>query len=65
MIISKLTFQSRFGPTKWLEPYTEATLRELGEAGHKKILPLSRPDLFSDCVETLEEIAIEGAGNLY
>jgi ferrochelatase len=54
----KLTFQSRFGPTKWLEPYTEATLRELGEAGHKNIAVIT-PGFISDCVETLEEIAIE------
>ena len=54
----KLTFQSRFGPTKWLEPYTEATLRELGEAGHKNIAVIT-PGFISDCVETLEEISIE------
>ena len=54
----KLTFQSRFGPTKWLEPYTETTLRELGEAGYKNIAVIM-PGFISDCVETLEEIAIE------
>ena len=54
----KLTFQSRFGPTKWLEPYTETTLRELGEAGYKNIAVIT-PGFISDCVETLEEIAIE------
>ena len=53
----KLTFQSRFGPTKWLEPYTDKTVVELAENGTKKIAVIT-PGFISDCVETLEEIGI-------
>ena len=53
----KLTFQSRFGPTKWLEPYTDKTVVELAENGHKKVAVIT-PGFISDCVETLEEIGI-------
>ena len=53
----QLTFQSRFGPTKWLEPYTDKTVVELAENGTKKIAVIT-PGFISDCVETLEEIGI-------
>ena len=53
----RLTFQSRFGPTKWLEPYTDKTVVELAENGTKKIAVVT-PGFISDCVETLEEIGI-------
>ena len=53
------TFQSRFGPDDWLQPYTDKTLEELPKTGKKKILVIC-PGFASDCVETLEEIAIEG-----
>ncbi len=53
------TFQSRFGPDKWLEPYTDKMLEELPKKGKKKILVIC-PGFSSDCVETLEEIAMEG-----
>ena len=53
----KLTFQSRFGPAKWLEPYTDKTIIELAAQGHKKITVIT-PGFISDCVETLEEINI-------
>ena len=53
----KLTFQSRFGPTKWLEPYTDKTVIEMAERGVKKIAVVT-PGFISDCVETLEEIGI-------
>ena len=53
----RLTFQSRFGPTKWLEPYTDKTVVELAENGTKKIAVIT-PGFISDCVETLEEIGI-------
>ncbi len=53
------TFQSRFGPDDWLQPYTDKTLEELPDKGIKKIL-LVCPGFSSDCVETLEEISIEG-----
>ena len=53
------TFQSRFGPDEWLQPYTDKTLEELPQKGIKKILMVC-PGFSSDCVETLEEISIEG-----
>ena len=53
------TFQSRFGPTEWLQPYTDKTLEALPEQGVKKIVAVS-PAFISDCLETLEEIAMEG-----
>ena len=53
-----VTFQSRFGKAKWLEPYTEPTLVALAEQGVKKV-DLICPGFTSDCLETLEEIAQE------
>ena len=53
------TFQSRFGPQEWLQPYTDKTLEKLPKEGIKKILVVS-PGFASDCVETLEEISIQG-----
>ena len=55
----KTTFQSRFGPEKWLQPYTDKTLEALPKEGKKNILVIC-PGFSSDCVETLEEIAIQG-----
>lgn len=54
-----VTFQSRFGPTKWLEPYTDQTLMALPGKGIKKVAILA-PAFSVDCIETLEEIAITG-----
>ena len=53
----RLTFQSRFGPSKWLKPYTDKTVVDLAENGTKKIAIVT-PGFISDCVETLEEIGI-------
>tara|TARA_Y100000591_G_scaffold295186_1_gene284302 strand:- start:262 stop:1260 length:999 start_codon:yes stop_codon:yes gene_type:complete len=53
------TFQSRFGPQEWLQPYTDKTLENLPKEGKKNILVIC-PGFSSDCVETLEEIAIQG-----
>ena len=53
------TFQSRFGPEEWLQPYTDKTIEELGDKGVKKIAVFN-PGFSSDCLETLEEIAGEG-----
>jgi len=53
------TFQSRFGPEEWLTPYTDKTLEELPLKGKKNVLMIC-PGFSSDCVETLEEIAIQG-----
>lgn len=55
-----LTFQSRFGREEWLQPYTDATLRGLASAGVKRI-DLVCPGFAVDCLETLEENAIENA----
>jgi ferrochelatase len=55
----RITFQSRFGRAKWLEPYTEPTLRELGASGVARVDVLC-PGFPADCLETLEEIAMEG-----
>jgi ferrochelatase len=52
------TFQSRFGYAEWLQPYTDKTLQELPQAGIKKIAVLS-PAFSADCLETLEELAVE------
>jgi len=53
-----VTFQSRFGKAKWLEPYTEPTAKSLAEQGIKSIDVIC-PGFTSDCLETLEEIAME------
>jgi ferrochelatase len=55
-----LTFQSRFGPAEWLKPYTDATVKALAEQGVKN-LAVIMPGFSADCLETLEEIAMENA----
>ena len=59
LIDIRLTFQSRFGPQEWLTPYTDKTLESLPENGIKNLLVIC-PGFASDCVETLEEIDIQG-----
>ncbi len=54
-----VTFQSRFGRAKWLEPATDATLEALPEKGVRSIA-IFTPGFSADCLETLEEIAMEG-----
>jgi protoporphyrin/coproporphyrin ferrochelatase len=54
-----ISFQSRFGKEPWLEPYTDEELERLPKAGVKKLLVMC-PAFVSDCLETLEEIAMEG-----
>ncbi len=49
------TFQSRFGPEEWLQPYTVEEVARLAEAGKKKIAVIA-PAFSADCIETLEEI---------
>tara|TARA_B110001452_G_scaffold86664_1_gene70865 strand:- start:1434 stop:2447 length:1014 start_codon:yes stop_codon:yes gene_type:complete len=58
-ILIETTFQSRFGPREWLKPYTDKTLESLSNKGQKNILMIC-PGFSSDCVETLEEINIQG-----
>jgi ferrochelatase len=53
-----LTFQSRFGAAQWLQPYTEPTLVELAKQGTRRV-DVVCPGFVSDCLETLQEIAIE------
>ena len=55
----RTTFQSRFGPEAWLKPYTDKTLEILPKEGKKNVLVIC-PGFSSDCVETLEEISIQG-----
>ncbi len=55
----KTTFQSRFGPQEWLTPYTDKTIENLPREGVKNLLVIC-PGFASDCVETLEEINIQG-----
>ncbi|MFZ2739028.1 MAG: ferrochelatase [Burkholderiaceae bacterium] len=54
----KVTFQSRFGRAKWLQPYTEPSLVQLGKLGVQRV-DVVCPGFTSDCLETLEEIAQE------
>jgi ferrochelatase len=54
----RLTFQSRFGKAKWLEPYTEPTLVSMAQSGVKHVQVVC-PGFTGDCLETLEEIAQE------
>lgn len=56
----RTTFQSRFGPKAWLQPYTDKTLQALPNLGHKNVCVVT-PGFSADCLETLEEMAIEGA----
>lgn len=52
------TFQSRFGKAKWLQPYTEESLRSLPAKGDKHIAVIS-PAFSADCLETLQELEME------
>jgi ferrochelatase len=55
-----LTYQSRFGRAQWLEPYTLNTVRALARKGVKNLVVVT-PGFSADCLETLEEIAVENA----
>ena len=52
----RLTFQSRFGPVQWLQPYTDPTLQQLARQGTSSV-DVVCPGFVSDCLETLEEIS--------
>ena len=56
----RVTFQSRFGREKWLEPYTDITLQELARSGVRRV-DVVCPGFAADCLETLEEIAVQNA----
>lgn len=53
-----LSFQSRLGPRQWLQPYTDKTLEKLAQRGVKSVQVIC-PGFSADCLETLEEIAME------
>jgi ferrochelatase len=55
-----LTYQSRFGRAKWLEPATDQTIKGLAKRGVKNLVVIT-PGFSADCLETLEEIAVENA----
>jgi ferrochelatase len=55
-----MTFQSRFGTAEWIKPYTDATVKSLAEQGVRNIAVIT-PGFSADCLETLEEIAMENA----
>ncbi|SOC36930.1 ferrochelatase [Rhizobium subbaraonis] len=60
----QVTFQSRFGPEEWLQPYTDKTVEKLAQEGVKRIAVLN-PGFVSDCLETLEEIAGQAAESFH
>jgi ferrochelatase len=55
-----VSFQSRLGKTEWIKPYTDETLKQLPGRGIKRLAVLC-PSFVSDCLETLEEIGVQGA----
>ena len=55
-----MTFQSRFGTAEWIKPYTDATVKALAERGVRNLAVIT-PGFSADCLETLEEIAMENA----
>jgi ferrochelatase len=57
-IPNHISFQSRFGPRKWIKPYTEDVIKDLLGKGVKNLLVIT-PGFASDCIETLEEVDIE------
>src|ERR1700712_533259 len=59
-----VTFQSRFGPEEWLQPYTDKTVERLAKEGVKRIA-IMNPGFVSDCLETLEEIAVQAQENFH
>jgi ferrochelatase len=57
----RLSFQSRFGPEEWLQPYTDETVKALAASGVKRLAVVA-PGFSADCLETLEELDIENRG---
>ncbi len=56
----RVTFQSRFGPQEWLQPYTDKTVEALARSGVKSLAVMT-PGFVADCLETIEEIGVENA----
>lgn len=57
----KMSFQSRFGPAEWLQPYTDETVQTLARSGVKR-MAIVAPGFSADCLETLEELDVENRG---
>jgi ferrochelatase len=57
----RMTFQSRFGTAEWLQPYTDETVKALAQQGVRRLAVVT-PGFAADCLETLEEIAVENGG---
>ena len=55
----KLSFQSRFGPEEWLKPYTDELIEDLAKQGVKR-MAIAAPGFSADCLETLEELNVQG-----
>ncbi len=55
------TFQSKFGPGKWLTPATDSTLKGLPHRGYRKVMVIA-PGFVADCLETLQELKVENKG---
>lgn len=55
------TFQSKFGPSEWLKPATDATLKGLPHRGYRKVMVIA-PGFVADCLETLHELEVENKG---
>ena len=55
------TFQSKFGPSEWLKPATDATLKGLPHRGYRKVMVIA-PGFVADCLETLQELEVENKG---
>jgi len=60
----RVTFQSRFGYAKWLQPYTEQTLIELARGGRGRV-DIVCPGFVADCLETLEELGIRARARFH
>ncbi|HKI73328.1 MAG TPA: ferrochelatase [Pseudomonadales bacterium] len=54
-----ITFQSRFGPAPWVQPYTDETLKALAQSGTSRVVVVC-PGFATDCLETVHEIDVEG-----
>lgn len=55
-----MTFQSRFGPSEWIKPYTDETIKSLAQQGVRRLAVIT-PGFTADCLETIEEIGVENA----
>ncbi len=60
----RVVFQSRFGKAEWLQPYTDKTVEELARSGVKNLTVIT-PGFAADCVETLEEIAMQAGESFH